>query len=528
MNFTSFHFLAFFAVTITLGHLLKKRPQRVFLLLASYYFYGVFSPWYLFLIIGSTLIDFIAGLAIEARRMEEEGNPLRPGFRTRLATLPRKTWLMISLTMNIGLLCYFKYTNFFIEVFNDTQPLGDSLFAWPMANILLPVGISFYTFQSMSYTIDVYRGVLTPRKNIVDFALYVAFFPQLVAGPIVRATTFLKQMDTGARVTSEDIIVGLTRITVGFFRKLVLSDNLAILVDSVFANPQNFGPVDMWLAGIGFGFQIYFDFAGYTDIARGLARLFGYEFELNFLYPMAAANIRQHWQRWHLSLTTWMQDYVYHPLGGSRVGPFRLYANIFVVWFIVGLWHGAAYHFLAWGIWQAVMLAVHRVYGDSRIRETLANGGGRIGFFFYDKFARLTTVFFLTFGFIWFRAPEMSKATLMQGRLFGFSDIGAAASGFFAWIFAGGPWTAVTAGLFGPAAAPHIPIASFQIKAAFPEYGVLLAFYFAYEYFFARFQLEYFWKEENKYKLVALLSLMLFAIATLSSPNTPPFAYFQF
>ena len=504
MNFTSFHFLAFFFVTITLGHLLKNRSQRVFLLVASYYFYGAFEPRYLVLIFCSTLWDYVAGLGIEKAR--EKGS-----------FLSVKQWLATSIVLNLSLLGYFKYTNFGIEVYNDLSPLGGTVFAWPVADILLPIGISFYTFQSMSYTIDVYRGVLQARRSFVDFAMYVSFFPQLVAGPIVRATTFLRQLDDPMPVTSRDILVGTTRIVTGFFRKLVLSDNLAPLVNGVFADPLSLHPGDVWLGSFAFGILIYLDFAGYTDIARGLGRLFGYEFELNFLYPFAARNITDHWQRWHLSLTTWIRDYVYIPLGGSRKGVVRTYVNIFTIWLLTGLWHGAAYHFVAWGVWQFVMVATHKAYLGTGIGAYVRGKIGKL----YGVLCWAFTMFCLTFGFVWFRALDMTMATIQQGRLFGIYNLDDALGILRDWLFRGGSLENFTAAWSGPA---NLVFPAMQ----YSEYAALIALYVGYDFLFNRYQLEYFRKDENKGKLTVMLTLKLLAILVLSSPETPDFMYFQF
>lgn len=495
MNFTSFHFVFFFFTTLVLGHVLKGRPQRIFLLAASYYFYGVFEPYYLILILFSTAWDYLAGLAITARRDWEQNG----GTAGLVARLPAKFYLVGSVFINLALLGYFKYTNFGITILNDVHPLGDTMFAFPAESILLPVGISFYTFQSMSYTIDVYRGVLEARKDPVDFALYVTFFPQLVAGPIVRATTFLKQLDEGINIQKNDIIVGVTRIIVGFFRKLVLSDNLAPVVNQVFSNPGAYGTLDIWVASFAFGWQIYLDFAGYTDIARGVARLFGYEFEINFLYPMAASSITDHWSRWHISLTTWIRDYVFIPLGGSRVGPVRIYVNIAIVWLATGIWHGAAYHFVAWGVWQFVMIAAHRVYGRSTVAEKLREVGGLA----YNAASRIFLFFCLSFGFIWFRAPDMATANLMHGRKFGFENLNESL-------------------LF------NSQLLSYSNLRDLNEFIVLLGLLWVYELFFNKYQLEYFWKPENRKKLILILIAMIYMIISMTPAETPNFLYFQF
>jgi len=501
MNFTSFHFLFFFLVTLVVGHLLKNRSQKIFLLLASYYFYGFFEPTYLVLILLSTIWDYCTALGIDARQRAENGEVFETGIMAFLARFSRKSWLAVSVTLNLGLLGYFKYTNFGIEILNDLQPYGDSVFAWPAASILLPIGISFYTFQSMSYTIDVYRGIIRARKSFLDFSLYVVFFPQLVAGPIVRASTFLNELDNRLTVDRDAIVVGVSRIIRGFFRKLVLSDNLASMVTSVFGSPTAHHPIDIWIGSLAFGFQIYLDFAGYTDIARGVARLFGFEFEVNFLYPMAAANITDHWTRWHISLTTWLRDYLYIPLGGSRVGRIKTYLNIFTVWLFTGIWHGPAYHFVAWGVWQFVLIAIHRIYMKSRLQALLSRAGGIA----YDVGARVLTIFMLIFGFIWFRAESMTTATVMQGRMFGIANLPR---------FLEGKGALFTTAPFPP---PH-----------YLAFLPFLMFLFGYDYFFNRFRFDLFRKEEHRLKLALLQTAMIFAIFVFSSPETPNFMYFQF
>lgn len=516
MNFTSLHFAGFFLVTLILGHALKNRPQKIFFLLASYYFYGAFEPIYLALILLSTGLDYVLGLAIQAGHKVQDGEPLER-FDAIFARVSARAWIWCSVVMNLALLGYFKYTNFGIEILNDVSPYGDTLLAWPAANILLPVGISFYTFQSMSYTIDVYRRQLTARRSFVDFALYVSFFPQLVAGPIVRATTFFTDLDRTREVRHQDMVVGLTRIVVGFFRKLVLADNLALIVNQGFANHDQLHPIDLWAVGFAFGFQIYFDFAGYTDIARGVARFFGFEFEINFLYPMAARNIRDHWQRWHLSLTTWIRDYLYIPLGGSRVSVFRQQVNVFVAWFLTGAWHGAAYHYIAWGLSQAAYLVVYREYSRTKLRAWLHAHGS----WPYAGFARVFTMFWLWFGFVLFRAPDMHTAWTMHGRALGVFDLTGLGRAAWDFVFHAGPAAALGVALNGPEGFAYpAPI--------YASWWIVLGLLWAYEYLFDRLQLEYFWKEENRGKLILMLTLMIFAVIIFAPPESPNFIYFQF
>lgn len=514
MNFTSFHFVGFFFVTLLLGHLLRNRAQRIFLLLASYYFYGAFEPYYLTLILISSALDYVAARGIFGARQMSEGATV-PRFEEILAVIPSRVYLWLSIVLNLGLLGYFKYTNFGIEILNDVQPYGNTIFAWPAADILLPIGISFYTFQSMSYTIDVYRGTLEPRRQIIDFLLYVAFFPQLVAGPIVRAPVFFRDLDSPRRIMHEDVVVGVTRIVVGFFRKIVLADNAGVLVNIIFATAGERHPLDIWLGALLFGFQVYFDFAGYTDIARGVARLFGFEFDVNFAYPMAARNIQEHWRRWHLSLTTWIRDYVYLPLGGSRVSVPRFYVNMFIVWFLTAVWHGPAYHYVGWGIVQYVMIVAHRFYSQSPTAETLRRSG-----IVYEVVARVPMWAGLALGYIYFRADTMELAHLMIGRSFGIFDLNAVCSQLYAFAFSGGGWAAVSAAWSGP-----------ELFAPSPGYGwywLLLAFMLAYDLVFDRLHLEYFWQPRNRGKLALILALMTFCVLTLGPPVSPNFIYFQF
>ncbi|MBM9576155.1 MBOAT family protein [Leptospira sp. 201903070] len=396
MLFNSLHFLFFFPVVLILNHLLKGKIQRIFLLGASFYFYMSWRKEFILLLLYSIVIDYFASLKIS-------GSPQ--------GSKARKVWLVLSLVTNLGLLAYFKYTNFLLGVVNDLTPIAGFKFAY--YDIILPVGISFYTFQSMSYTIDVYRGQIEAKKSFLDFALYVSFFPQLVAGPIVRAQTFFRDLDMPLPVNKEDIQIAFCQILIGFTRKIVFADNLAKVVDFTFKNHATLNPIEIWTGALAFGWQIYFDFAGYTDIAIGVARLFGYKFDPNFNFPMVARNITDHWSRWHISFSTWIRDYIFIPLGGSRGSVFLTYRNIFITWFFAGVWHGAAYHYIGWGLWQGIMILVNREYGRTKVAAFLNEKGGRI----YDIAARVFTMFCLTFGFIMFRAETMEKAIPMMKAL---------------------------------------------------------------------------------------------------------------
>ena len=411
MQFNSLHFLIFFFISIIIGNILKKTWQKVFLLVGSIYFYTYTNTYFIALLVLSTVIDYFAALAIDNENRTEK---------------QRKIFLSISVFFNLLILGYFKYAYLTTDIIN--QIFGSQLRTFNVVayyinllhlnpapldvfleKIVLPVGISFYTFQSMSYTIDVYRKQIEARRSFIDFSLYVAFFPQLVAGPIVRATTFFRDLDHRLSVMNEDIQIAITRILIGFMRKLVFADNLGKVVNHTFANYQSMNAIEVWTGAIAFGWQIYFDFAGYTDIAIGIARLFGFKFDPNFNFPMTITNITDHWSKWHISFSTWIRDYIYIPLGGSRGGNFITYRNIFITWLFGGVWHGADYHYIAWGIWQAVMLSAHRVYAQTSLRNFLNEKGG----FLYRSSSAVFTMFCLAFGFVMFRAQTNPAGTAM-------------------------------------------------------------------------------------------------------------------
>jgi D-alanyl-lipoteichoic acid acyltransferase DltB (MBOAT superfamily) len=343
MLFTSLHFVVFFIVVLTLNRYLRAWPtaQKLMLLAASYYFYGQWQWSYLALVWFSTIVDYLIGL-----RLPRSPKP------HRLVTL--------SVIVNLGFLGIFKYANWLIATFNGAAELADAALRITPIDLLLPVGISFYTFQSLSYTIDVYRGELAPRRNLLDYALAVAFFPQLEAGPIVRAKEFFHELDGPKAVTVADVQRALVLIALGYVKKLVFADNLALMVDPVFDNPSAHGFWDTLLAVYGFAFQIYCDFSGYTDIATGCALLLGIRFPLNFNYPYVAESFQDFWRRWHITLSRWLRDYLYISLGGNRKGRLRTYVNLMITMLLGGLWHGASWNFVIWGGLHGLYLAFER------------------------------------------------------------------------------------------------------------------------------------------------------------------------
>ena len=373
MSFVSWAFVLLFLVVLvarlTVGRR-KIEPVYVWtLLVASTLFYAWHEPIYILVLIASAGVDYVAALALG---------------KTPVAAVVRRRWILaVSLGVNLGLLGFFKYANLLTDsVVRAAAGLGYELAA-PRVSLILPMGISFYTFQSMSYTIDVYRGVLAPIHSFKSFFLYIIFFPQLVAGPIVRAVDFLPQMPRPRRLRLRAFYEGAWLIIVGFFLKMVCADNLAVYVDEYWHlgyRDQANAAFTLWLA-VMFSGQIFADFAGYSSIARGLAYLLGYRLPVNFNAPYVAGSLKNFWERWHISLSSWLRDYLYVPLGGNRRGPLRTYANLLLVMVLGGLWHGAAYTYIVWGAIHGVALAAERVLGLQHDRGMGRIGAVRLGWF---------------------------------------------------------------------------------------------------------------------------------------------------
>jgi alginate O-acetyltransferase complex protein AlgI len=336
------------------------RTRKLLMLTASYYFYAQWDARLLSLIIASTTMDFWFAYAMDV-----------------VAPARRKALLVASVVANLGLLAYFKYAGFFVDSAVDALNALGVAATHRHLEIILPVGISFYTFQSMSYVIDVYRRELKASRSWLDFYLFVAFFPQLVAGPIVRAIDFLPQLLAPPRFSAARLVDGLELFMIGLFKKLVIADEIATQVDSVYADLGHYSSLEVFLAAVGFCFQIYADFSGYSDMAIGCARMLGYELCENFRLPYLARSVTEYWRRWHISLSTWFRDYLYIPLGGNRHGTFKTYRNLIVTFLLTGLWHGASWTFVMFGAWNGFMLIVERVAAKLRGRRARAVGGGR-------------------------------------------------------------------------------------------------------------------------------------------------------
>jgi len=413
MLFHTWVFFVFFAIVYPVFLLVRKNnlAMNVWLLIASYTFYAWFIPYYLLLLFGTSAIDYFMVLLMDRSRSQ----------RTR------KLWLIISLVSNFGFLGFFKYSGFLTENLNTLlEQLGlawrlPDAVAYPNAllnlygvsedhffkEVILPIGLSFHTFQSMSYTIDAYWGKIQTERSFIRFLTFVSFFPQLVAGPIERASNLLPQLQGTPTITRQKIGDGLSLFLVGFFKKVALADYLLKYVDPIYENPGIYPGSTLVLATMAFGWQIYFDFSGYTDMARGIAELMGFRMMLNFNNPYAATGLGDFWNRWHISLSTWFKDYVYFPLGGSRHGQLRTYLNMFLTMVISGLWHGAAWTFVIWGVLHA--------YGRCLTRELEQTAAYKS----VPKLAKQLLVFsFVTFTWIFFRAQGLDKAWLIVRRIF--------------------------------------------------------------------------------------------------------------
>jgi alginate O-acetyltransferase complex protein AlgI len=391
MQFNSLTFVVFFAVVITLYYALPSwTARKAILVVASYLFYAAWNPLFIILLWISTIADWTIARRIAATEERR---------RKRLL-------VTLSLSINLGLLGYFKYGGFLLENFVSLMGGLGIEFVPPSANIVLPIGISFYTFQTLSYTLDVYRGRMRPRYSLLDFSLFVSFFPQLVAGPIVRASQFLPQCAEPRRATADSMGWGLTLLAFGLFAKVVLADSvLAPVADAVFGAPDTVGTFEAWLGVFAFSGQIFFDFSGYSTCAIGTAMCLGFALPDNFRSPYAAIGFSDFWRRWHISLSQWLRDYLYVSLGGNRKGEIRTFVNLVVTMFLGGLWHGASWMFVIWGLLHGFYLVVE--HGTRTLLSGIAAFGSRPA---RVVFGALTFII-VSMTWVFFRAPNMDAAT---------------------------------------------------------------------------------------------------------------------
>jgi alginate O-acetyltransferase complex protein AlgI len=394
MLFNSLAFVIFYPIVTLLYFLLPHKFRWAHLLIASCVFYLFFIPVYIFILIFTIIIDYVAGIMIEHNYGKT-----------------RKLYLIISIIANVGVLAVFKYYNFFIENINaflellhiTTQPI-------PFWKIILPIGLSFHTFQAMSYTIEVYRGNQKAEKHFGIYALYVMFYPQLVAGPIERPQNMLFQFKEKHFFNSQNLLDGFRLMLWGFFKKVVIADRLALYVNPVFDHPYKYHYLNLIIASIFFAIQIYCDFSGYSDIAIGTAKTIGFDLMTNFNRPYFSNNIQDFWKRWHISLSTWFRDYVYIPLGGNRVSVPRAYLNIAIVFILSGLWHGANWTFIVWGTLHAFFMIV-TVFLKKQFGESSS--------FFAKTMNLLITFFIVTFAWVFFRANNITDAFLILKHIVG-------------------------------------------------------------------------------------------------------------
>lgn len=375
MVFSSFIFLWTFLPIVFIGYfVIQDKYKNIFLLLVSLVFYAWGEPKYILLMIFSVLVNYIIGLLIDKYNSY------------------KKILLIIDIIINLGLLGYFKYFNFGIEIVNYSLNLNIEV-----SNIALPIGISFFTFQILSYIIDLYRGRYSAQKNIINLGLYICFFPQLIAGPIVKYKDIDEQLNQRICTLSK-VGEGIRRFIYGLGKKVIIANTVAYCVDTIYA--LDYSDITGWLAWIGailYTLQIYYDFSGYSDMAIGLGKIFGFEFQENFNYPYLSKSIQEFWQRWHTSLGTWFKEYLYIPLGGNRKGNVRTYCNLIIVFFVTGLWHGASFNFILWGLWHGVLQVIERLGFNKLLTR-------------YKGFAHIYTIIAFIFGWVIFRADNLVQA----------------------------------------------------------------------------------------------------------------------
>lgn len=405
MLFPTFKFFVFYCLVFSIywslptlvrwlpggRHLNPTRLRLGWLLIASCYFYMSWNPWLILLILFSASVDYAVAL-----------------FLQRItAPWKRRTLLILSISTNLALLAFFKYTNFLVGTAVGSLNLFGFANDPVVLNIILPLGISFYTFETISYIVDVYQGRLKPVRNLLDYALYIMFFPHLVAGPIVRPRDFLPQLRQAKRWNWDRLQLGAQFFVIGLFKKAVIADQLATLADPVFASPDKYASSSIWLGVMCYAVQIYCDFSGYSDMAVGIAHTFGFKLPRNFNLPYFAVNITDFWRRWHISLSNWLRDYLYIPLGGNRGGTFATYRNLMLTMLLGGLWHGASWTFVAWGLYHGLLLSLHRAVPLPRWT----------GHAVFKPFFVAATFLAVCVGWVFFRAQTFAEAGLILQRM---------------------------------------------------------------------------------------------------------------
>lgn len=484
MSFNSIEFFVFLPLVFVLYWLVfhkKVGIQNLLVLFASYFFYSLWDWRFLFLILASTIVDYLVGLAIHRNDHDDT---------------KRKFYLWISIIFNVSLLGFFKYYNFFADSFLEMfQLFGYSIKSTWTLRIILPVGISFYTFQTMSYALDIYYRRIEPTRNFLSFATFVAFFPQLVAGPIERASNLLSQITSSRKFKYDQIVEGIKLILWGLFKKMVIADGVAPIVDDVFNNYATYPGSTLILGVTLFSFQVYGDFSGYSDIAIGTAKLFGIELMSNFKFPHFSRNVAEYWQRWHVSLSTWFRHYIYIPLGGSRVSKLKAVRNIGIIFLVSGFWHGANWTFIFWGAFHAVafipvfLMGRNTIYKNSVVAEnSFLPSVTELG-------QLILTFSIVTFSRIFFRSESLTDSFSFISRLFTNFEF-----------------------------APYNHPMGYRMI----DYFILLAIFVLYEYRIRRDERNPF-KFRNKYFRFFIYSIVIFAILLFFDDGVDrSFIYFQF
>ena len=395
MVFTSWVFLKFFVIVL-IGLRLSptRRLRQLLLLIASAYFYAYWNPWYLLVLLTPSMIDYFTAIKIEDSD----------------DSLVRKRWLVLSLVTNLGLLAYFKYTNFFIDniAILLQRPIGH-------LDILLPVGISFYTFKTLSYTIDVYRREIKTCRSLWQYAMFVTYFPELVAGPIVRASIFLPQLKRSLSPSWPRAVIGMQLVLLGVTKKLLIADRLSVFADAIFANPAAYSPLTVLSGVLAYSLQIYCDFSGYSDIAIGVSKIIGFDLPENFNMPYLATSMIDFWRRWHITLSNWLRDYVYFSIGGLRKNPLNKYRNVLITMLLGGLWHGASWTFVFWGFLHGVGLIVNHWWEDNRRRKRRKARSD----WWIKGLCWGATFGFVCITWVFFRAQNFSTAIVILRKMIG-------------------------------------------------------------------------------------------------------------
>ena len=385
MVFSSFTFLFIFLPLVLLTYFLAKKRQyrNIVLLVFSLIFYAWGEPVYVLLMLLSIIVNYFIALKIERRKKG------------------KKKWMIMDVIFNLGIIGFFKYGNFMIQNINSIfhSNIGEM-------NLALPIGISFYTFQVLSYVIDVYRKTVPAQKSMVNLGMYVTLFPQLIAGPIVRYETVAEEIEN-RKENFNEVVEGLKRFFIGLGKKVLIANQMALIADTIYGGDLEVtGTIALWLAAISYTLQIYFDFSGYSDMAIGLGRMFGFHFLENFNYPYIAKSITDFWRRWHISLSTWFRDYVYIPLGGNRVNKLKWLRNILVVWLLTGLWHGASWNFILWGVYYGVILIIEKVFLGKLIEKLP------------KVLQHIYALFFIIIGWVIFRVEDFSQMGIVLQKMF--------------------------------------------------------------------------------------------------------------